>query len=163
MASRRKRVVILGAAGMDYHVFNTHFRDDPGCEVVAFTMAAEQNLGTVGSLRSYPPVLAGRLYPEGIPTYPQSQLLEILPRLQADEVVFAYSDVSYQYLMNLAASALAAGASFRVVAPRFVQLKSGKPVVAVCAVRTGCGKSQTSRRVYEILKKRGLRVVAVRE
>jgi predicted GTPase len=163
MTSRKKRVVILGAAGMDYHVFNTHFRDDDASEVVAFTMAAEQNLGTVGDMRRYPAVLSGKLYPEGIPTYLENDLSALIPKLQVDEVVFAYSDTSYQYLMSLAATALAAGASFRVVAPRFVQLKSSKPVVAVCAVRTGCGKSQTSRRVYEILKSKGLRVVAVRE
>ncbi|MBI5836705.1 MAG: GTPase [Candidatus Eisenbacteria bacterium] len=163
MNNGRKRVLILGAAGMDYHVFNTHFRGDESSEVVGFTMAAEQNLGTVGSMRTYPPVLAGPLYPKGIPTHLENDLSDLIPKLGVDEVVFAYSDTSYGYLMSLAAKALAAGASYRIVAPRFVQLPATKPVFAVCAVRTGCGKSQTSRRVYEILKNRGLRVVAIRE
>ncbi len=163
MAGERKRLIIIGAAGMDYHVFNTCFRDRPEYEVVGFTMASAQNLGTVGKLRRYPKVLAGKLYPEGIPTYKESELTDLVKRLSVDEVVFAYSDAPYQYVMGVAAIALAAGANFRLISPRFVQLKSNKPVFAVCAVRTGCGKSQTSRRVYRILKEKGLKVVAVRE
>ncbi len=159
----KKRIIIIGAAGMDYHVFNTYFRDNAEYEVVGFTAAAEQNLGTTGGLRTYPASLAGKLYPKGIPTFFQHELPKLIPDLKADEVVFAYSDVSHVYLMNLASQVLVAGASWRLVAPRFLQLQSKKPVVAVCAVRTGCGKSQTSRRVYEILKSKGLRVVAVRE
>ncbi|OYD17050.1 GTPase [candidate division WOR-3 bacterium JGI_Cruoil_03_51_56] len=163
MPKKRVRIVIVGAAGMDYHVFNTCFRNREEYEVVAFTMAAEQNLGTVGEIRTYPPLLAGYLYPNGIPTYPESELDKLIRRLEADEVVFAYSDAPYNYVMGKAAIALAAGANFRLFSPRFIQLQSKKPVVAVCAVRTGCGKSQTSRRIYEILVKKGLRVVAVRE
>jgi predicted GTPase len=163
MGSSRSRVVIMGAAGMDYHVFNAYFRDNEEYDVVGFTMAAEQNLGTVGSLRTYPPLLAGKLYPKGIPTYLESELPSLVKRLDVDEVVFAYSDTSYNYLMSAASAALAAGANFTLISPRFVQLKSKRPVVGVCAVRTGCGKSQTARRVYEILKSKGLRVVAVRE
>jgi len=159
----RERVIIAGAAGMDYHVFNTCFRDRAEYDVVAFTMAAEQNLGTTGGLRIYPPSLCGRLYPNGIPTFLEQELPELIGRLEADEVVFAYSDVSHVYLMNLASQVLVAGASWRLVSPRFLQLPARKPVVAVCAVRTGCGKSQTSRRVYEVLKGKGLKVVAVRE
>jgi predicted GTPase len=159
----KKRVIIVGAAGMDYHVFNTYFRDNAEYEVVGFTAAAEQNLGTTGGLRTYPPSLCGKLYPEGIPTFFEHELPALIKRLAADEVVFAYSDVSHVYLMNLASQVLTAGANWRLLSPRFLQLQSKKPVVAVCAVRTGCGKSQTSRRVYEILKSRGLRVVAVRE
>ncbi|MBM3322152.1 GTPase [candidate division WOR-3 bacterium] len=159
----RKRVIIVGAVGMDYHVFNTCFRAKPEYEVVGFTMAAEQNLGTTGGLRPYPPSLAGRLYPTGIPTYYEHDLARLILELEADEVVFAYSDVSHVYLMNLASRVLVAGADFKLVSPKNVQLKSQKPVVAVCAVRTGCGKSQTSRRVYQILKSKGLRTVAVRE
>jgi len=162
MASR-KRVIIVGAVGMDYHVFNTYFRDNPAYEVVGFTMAAEQNLGTTGGLRPYPASLAGKLYPGGIPTYLEHDLVRLIPELKADTVVFAYSDVSHVYLMNLASGALVAGADFKLIAPKNVQLQARKPVVAVCAVRTGCGKSQTARRVYEILKSRCLRTVAVRE
>jgi predicted GTPase len=163
MSKSRKRVIIVGAAGMDYHVFNTVFRDNDQYEVVGFTMAAEQNLGTVAGVRSYPTSLAGELYPAGIPTYFESELGQKVSELAVDEVVFAYSDVNYRQLMNLAAKVLAAGADWHLVSPRFTQLKARKPVIAVCAVRTGCGKSQTSRRAYEVVKSKGLKVVAVRE
>ena len=163
MSTTRKRVLIVGAVGMDYHVFNTVFRDNEQYEVVGFTMAAEQNLGTIAGGRPYPASLAGNLYPDGIPTFFEHDLGAKVRELKVDEVVFAYSDVKYQYLMNLAAEALAAGADWRLIAPRFTQLKSKRPVVAVCAVRTGCGKSQTSRRVYEIVTGMGLKAVAVRE
>jgi predicted GTPase len=160
----RKKVVIIGAAGMDYHVFNTYFRGNNEYDVVAFTIAAEQNLGTTGqALRTYPAELAGELYPEGIPTFMESELEKVIQEKNADEVVFAYSDVSHVYLMNLASRALSAGANFRLIAPKNVMLKSKKPVIAVCAVRTGCGKSQTSRWVGEQLKKQRLKVVMVRE
>jgi predicted GTPase len=159
----KKRVIIVGAVGMDYHVFNTYFRDNPEYEVVAFTMAKEQNLGTTGGLRPYPASLSGKLYPNGIQTRYEYELPSLIKELKAEEVVFAYSDVPHVYLMNLASQALVAGANWRLIAPKFLQIQSKKPVAAVCAVRTGCGKSQTSRRVYEILKNRGLKVVAVRE
>jgi predicted GTPase len=159
----KKRVIIVGAAGMDYHVFNTYFRDNAEYEVVAFTAAAEQNLGTTGGQRPYPPSLAGKLYPKGIPTFVEKELPELIKKLSVEEVVFAYSDVSHVYLMNLASKVLTAGANWRLIAPRFLQLQSKKPIAAVCAVRTGCGKSQTSRRVYEIIKNHGLKVVAIRE
>jgi len=160
----RKRVIIMGAAGMDYHAFNTVFRDDAEYEVVAFTMAPGQNLGTLeGQLRAYPAKLGGKLYPNGIPTYHEADLTEMIKLLKADEVVFAYSDISHQDVMHLASRALVAGAGFRLLPPRQLQLKAQKPVIGVCAVRTGCGKSQTSRRVYEILKQKGLKAVAVRE
>ncbi len=163
MSTARKRVIIVGAVGMDYHLFNTVFRDDEQYEVVGFTMAKEQNLGTVAGGRPYPASLAGRLYPDGIPTFFEHELGAKVKELAVDEVVFAYSDVNYQHLMNLAAEALAAGADWRLVSPRFNQLEAQKPVIAVCAVRTGCGKSQTSRRAYEVVKGLGLKVVAVRE
>lgn len=159
----RRRVIIIGAAGMDYHVFNTCFRDREEYDVVGFTLAAEQNLGTVGGFRPYPASLAGRLYPAGIPSFAESELERRISELRVDEAVFAYSDVRHDYVMHLASRALAAGASFRLVSPRFTQLRSARPVIAVCAVRTGCGKSQTSRRVYEVSRSKGLRVVAVRE
>jgi predicted GTPase len=159
----KKRVIIVGAAGMDYHVFNTYFRDNAEYEVVAFTAAAEQNLGTTNGQRPYPPSLAGKLYPKGIPTFVEKELPELIKKLSVEEVVFAYSDVSHVYLMNLASRVLAAGANWRLISPRFLQLQSKKPIAAVCAVRTGCGKSQTSRRVYEIIKNHDLKVVAIRE
>ncbi|MCD6414378.1 MAG: GTPase [Candidatus Diapherotrites archaeon] len=159
-----KKVIILGAAGMDYHVFNTYFRDNPEYEVVGFTAAAEQNLGTVeGGLRRYPPELAGKLYPEGIPTFPEDKLEEVIQETGAEEAVLAYSDVSHEYVMHLASRALASGANFRLLAPKYVMLKSKKPVISVCAVRTGCGKSQTSRWIALKLKEKGLKVVVVRE
>ncbi len=161
--ANRRRVLIMGAAGMDYHVFNVCFRDNPAYEVVGFTMAREQNLGTVGGLRTYPPSLAGKLYPRGIPTFPEEETAVLVKQLGVDEVVFAYSDVSHQHVMNLASAVLAAGASWRLFSPRLTQLQSSKPVIAVCAVRTGCGKSQTSRRVYDIIRSKGIGVVAVRE
>lgn len=161
--STRHRAIILGAAGMDYHLFNTVFRENEEYEVVAFTMAPGQNLGTVNGLRRYPAPLAGRLYPDGIPTYPESELEDLVQRLRVDEVVLAYSDLSHNQVMGLGSRALVAGADFRLVSPRFLQLEAERPVIAVCAVRTGCGKSQTSRRVYEALKAKGLRPVAVRE
>jgi len=159
----RKRLIIAGAAGMDYHVFNTCFRDSAEYEVVGFTAAAEQNLGTTGGLRTYPASLAGGLYPKGIPTFLEHELPELIGKLKVEEVVFAYSDVSHVYLMNLASRVLAAGANWRLISPRFLQIQAHKPVAAVCAVRTGCGKSQTSRRVYEVIKNKGLNVVAIRE
>ncbi|MEO0020456.1 MAG: cyclic 2,3-diphosphoglycerate synthase [candidate division WOR-3 bacterium] len=159
----RKRVIIMGAAGMDYHLFNMVFRDNEKYEVVGFTMAAEQNLGTVGRLRTYPPLLAGKLYPDGIPTYYEKELPELIRSLKVDEVYFAYSDVNHNFVMHRASEVLVAGARFCLMPPRLLQIKASKPVFAVCAVRTGCGKSQTSRRVYEILQGEGLKVVAIRE
>lgn len=160
----KKKVVIIGAAGMDYHVFNTYFRGNDAYEVVAFTMAAEQNLGTTDSaLRTYPPEIAGSLYPEGIPTFFESELEQLIKEKNIDEAVFAYSDVSHEYVLSLASKVLAAGADFKLISPKNTMLKSNKPVIAVCAVRTGCGKSQTSRWVGEQLKSHGLKVVMVRE
>ncbi len=148
---------------MDYHLFNMVFRDNEKYEVVGFTMAAEQNLGTVGRLRTYPPLLAGKLYPDGIPTYYEKELPELIRSLKVDEVYFAYSDVNHNFVMHRASEVLVAGARFCLMPPRLLQIKASKPVFAVCAVRTGCGKSQTSRRVYEILQGEGLKVVAIRE
>ncbi len=158
-----RRVIIVGAAGMDYHVFNTVYRNNPDYEVAAFTLAPEQNLGTVGGLRRFPASLAGSRYPAGIPTYPETELAKLIKDLRIDDVVFAYSDVSHKHVMHVASAALAAGAAFRIHSPAEVQLESSRLVVAVCAIRTGCGKSQTSRRVYGLLQQLGLRVVAVRE
>ena len=155
-----QKVIIAGAAGRDFHDFNTAFRDDENYQVVAFTATQIPNIDG----RRYPSALSGSLYPEGIPIYPESQLEELIQEHQADEVVFSYSDVTHEYVMHLASRVLAAGAGFRLMNPRQTMLKSSKPIVSVCAVRTGCGKSQTSRRVLEILQNElGYeRVVAVR-
>jgi len=157
-AGRPTRVVIMGAAGRDFHNFNVVYRDNPAYRVVAFTATQIPNIEG----RTYPAALAGSLYPEGIPIVPEEELADLVRREQVDEVVFAYSDVSHEYVMNRASIALAAGASFRLLGPRATMLKAKVPVVAVTAVRTGSGKSQTTRKVAEILTAKGLRVVVVR-
>ena len=160
----KKKVVIIGAAGFDYHAFNTYYRDNENYEVLAFTMAGEQNLGTVeGEMRKYPPELSGSLYPNGIQTIPEADLEKFVKENQVDQVLMAYSDASYNIIMRKCARAQAAGAEFKLLGPRQTQIKSNKPVIGIDAVRTGCGKSQTSRKVVEILKKRGYKVVAIRE
>jgi predicted GTPase len=148
----------MGAAGRDFHNFNTVFRDDHGYEIVAFTATQIPNIEG----RRYPPELAGELYPQGIPIYAESELPRLITELEADQVVFAYSDVSHQYVMDKASIVLAAGADFRLMGGKATMLRSEKPVVAVCAVRTGAGKSQTTRYVGGLLRQMGLRVVAVR-
>jgi predicted GTPase len=154
----KRRVIIIGAAGRDFHNFNTYYRDNKAYEVVAFTAAQIPDI----SGRSYPAGLAGKLYPKGIPIYDEKDLPKLINKLEVDECVFSYSDVTYQKVMGMGAIVEAAGASFTMLGPKDTQLKSTKPVVSVCAVRTGCGKSQTSRRVIEILMAKGLKVVAVR-
>ena len=158
MSERVRRVVIMGAAGRDFHNFNVFFRDNPKYRVVAFTAAQLPEIWG----RKYPPELAGSLYPEGIPILKEEELPEIIKRENVDLVVFAYSDVSHQYLMERAAIAQAAGADFMLLGPKSTMLKSNKPVIAVTAARTGAGKSPTSRRVVSILKEKGLRVVVIR-
>ncbi|MBI2837549.1 MAG: GTPase [Acidobacteria bacterium] len=158
MADGRIRVLILGAAGRDFHNFNTCFRDDPTYDVVAFT--ATQIPDIEG--RKYPAALAGKLYPKGIPILAEAEMIQIIGERRIDQVVFAYSDVRHEYVMHKASMTLAAGADFRLIGPAKTMLKSSVPVVSICAVRTGCGKSQTTRRVAEILRARGMRVVAVR-
>ncbi len=153
-----KKVLILGAAGRDFHNFNVFFRDNPEYKVIGFT--ATQIPGIEG--RKYPPSLAGELYPEGIPIYLEDEMEEIIKREKVDIVVFAYSDVSHEYVMNRASRALSAGADFWLLGPESTMIKSTKPVISVCAVRTGSGKSQTSRRVAEILIKRGKKVAVIR-
>lgn len=153
-----KRVIIMGAAGRDFHNFNVYFRDNPDYQVVAFTATQIPNIEG----RRYPPELAGRLYPEGIPIYPEEELTELVRRYQVDQVVFAYSDVSHEYVMHKASQVLVAGADFRLMGTGSTMLTSRKPVVAVCAVRTGSGKSQTTRHVCDVLRRMGHRVVVVR-
>lgn len=153
-----RRVIIMGAAGRDFHTFNVIFRTDPSIRVVAFTAAQIPNIAD----RRYPPQLAGPLYPDGIPILPESALDDAIRRLEADEVIFAYSDVSFNYVMECAARVAAAGADFRLIAPAHTMLAAHIPVIAVVAVRTGCGKSPTSRFVCRLLRDRGFRVVVVR-
>ncbi len=154
----RIRVIIMGAAGRDFHNFNLVFRDNEQYEVVAFTATQIPNIEG----RVYPAELAGRLYPDGIAIYPEAELDDLIVRLDADQVIFAYSDVSHEYVMHKASQVLAVGADFRLMGPETTMLKSSKPVVAISAVRTGSGKSQTTRRVCEILTAMGKHVVAVR-
>jgi len=153
-----KRVIIMGAAGRDFHNFNVYFRDNPDYQVVAFTATQIPNIEG----RRYPPELAGRLYPEGIPIYPEEELTDLIRRYQVDQVVFAYSDISHEYVMHKASQALVAGADFCLMGTGSTMLTSRKPVVAVCAVRTGSGKSQTTRHVCDVLRRMGHRVVVVR-
>jgi len=153
-----KRIIIMGAAGRDFHNFNAYFRDNEDYEVVAFTATQIPNIDD----RGYPPELAGSLYPDGVPIHPESSLAELIARHSVDQVVFSYSDVSHETVMHKASLVLAAGADFRLLGTRATALKSTKPVVAVCAVRTGCGKSQTTRHVCDLLQQMGKKVVVVR-
>lgn len=148
----------MGAAGRDFHNFNTVFRDDERYDVVAFTAAQIPNIDK----RLYPAELAGPLYPQGIPIYSEERLLELIETHRVDQVVFAYSDVSHEYVMHKGSQAIAAGADFRLIGARSTMLRSKVPVVSVCAVRTGCGKSPTTRRVCKILKAKGRKVAVVR-
>jgi predicted GTPase len=154
----RIRVLIMGAAGRDFHNHNTFFRENEGYQVVAFTATQIPNIEG----RVYPPELAGRLYPQGIPIHPEEELVDLIRQHDIDQVVFAYSDVSHEYVMHKASLVLAAGADFRLMGTNHTMLTSSKPVVAVCAVRTGSGKSQTTRYVCGALQEIGHRVVAVR-
>ncbi len=153
-----RRVVIMGAAGRDFHDFNVVYRDDPETTVVAFT--ATQIPGIAG--RRYPAELAGAQYPQGIPIVAEDELEELIRREGVELVVFAYSDVSHEYVMHIASRVLAAGADFELLGLRSTMLASSRPVVAICAVRTGAGKSQTTRRVGALLAEAGLKVVVVR-
>ena len=154
----RIRTLIMGAAGRDFHNFNVVYRDDTRYEVVGFTAAQIPNIAG----RTYPHELAGTMYPDGVPIYDEDELAALVRRLAVRQVVFSYSDVSYVYVMHRAAIANAAGADFVLLGSDATMLKSRKPVVSVCAVRTGAGKSQTSRRIAGLLRDRGLRPGIVR-
>lgn len=153
-----KNVIIIGAAGRDFHNFNTYYRNNDSYKVVAFTAAQIPDIDG----RKYPWELAGKLYPEGIPIYSQDELPKLIKELEVDECVFAFSDLSYEDVMGISAVVNAAGADFKLLGPNSTMLKSKKPVISVTAVRTGTGKSQTSRKIIESLLKKGLKVVAVR-
>jgi predicted GTPase len=154
----RIRVIIMGAAGRDFHNFNTFYRDREAYEVVAFTATQIPNIEG----RVYAPELAGELYPEGIPIYPEEELDALIEQYRVDQVVFSYSDVSHEYVMHKASQVLAAGADFRLMGAKHTMLDSSKPVVSVCAVRTGAGKSQTTRYACDALQAMGYKVVAIR-
>ena len=154
----RTRVLIMGAAGRDFHNFNTYFRDNEKYEVVAFT--ATQIPYITG--RKYPAVLAGELYPDGIQIYDESEVEDLIRKNGVEQVIFAYSDVPYEYVMHKSAMANACGADFRLLGTDHTMVKSSKPVIAVCAVRTGSGKSQTSRKIQTMLREAGKRVVSIR-
>ena len=154
----RRNIVIIGAAGRDFHNFNVYYRDNEQFNVVAFTAAQIPNIDN----RKYPSELAGKLYPKGIPIFAEEELTYLIEKLDVDECIFSYSDVPYQKVMALSALVNAAGANFTLLGPKATMLKSTKPVISVCATRTGCGKSQTARKVIEILMAQGLKVVAVR-
>ena len=158
MSRSRKKVIIAGAAGRDFHNFNIVFRDNPDYEVVCFTATQIPSIEN----RRYPPELSGELYPDGIPIYPEEKLPELIKENDVDMVVLAYSDLSYSYVMERSAIVNAAGADFVLMGPKSTMLKSKKPVIAVTAVRTGCGKSQISRKIFEILSEKGLKVVSIR-
>lgn len=152
------KVIIMGAAGRDFHNFNVYFRNNSNYEVVAFT--ATQIPDIAG--RKYPAELSGSLYPEGIPIYSEEKLPNLIREKQIDQVILAYSDLPHQYVMNKASVVLAGGADFRLMGPKSTMLKSNLPVVSICAVRTGCGKSQTTRKVTDILKKKGYKIAVIR-
>lgn len=155
----KKNVIIIGAAGRDFHNFNVYFRGNANYNVVAFTATQIPNIDG----RKYPKELAGEeLYPNGIPIYNESDLPSLIKDLKVDICVFAYSDVMHQEVMNIGSIVMAAGASYMLLGPNDTMIKSTKPVIAVGATRTGCGKSQTSRRIIEVLMKLGLKVVAIR-
>ncbi len=154
----KKNVIIIGAAGRDFHNFNTYFRDNEDYNVVAFTAAQIPDIDG----RKYPAELAGKLYPDGIPIYNEADLPELINNLNVDDCVFSYSDLPYEKVMRISAIVNASGANFILLGPNDTMIKSTKPVIAVDAVRTGCGKSQTSRKVIEYLMDKGLKVIAIR-
>jgi predicted GTPase len=154
----RKNIILVGAAGRDFHNFNTCYRNNENYNVVAFTAAQIPDIDD----RKYPAQLAGKLYPDGIPIYPESELTGLIRKFDIQECVFSYSDIPYQKVMSVSAIVNAAGANFVLLGGRETMIKSTKPVIAVCAVRTGCGKSQTARKIIQILLKKGLKVVAIR-
>ncbi len=153
-----KNALIMGAAGRDFHNFNVYFRDKEEYRVVAFTATQIPDIED----RKYPSALAGKLYPDGIPIYSEEELSSLIGKNEISEVFFSYSDVSHEYIMHKASQVLAEGASFTLLGPRETMIKSKLPVISVCAVRTGCGKSQTSRKIALILKEKGRRVVVIR-
>jgi predicted GTPase len=155
---KSKRIIICGAAGRDFHNFNVLYRNDPDIEVVAFTATQIPDIDG----RIYPKELSGKYYPKGIPIFAEDEIEKLIVKHHIDEVVFSYSDVTNQHVMHIGSKVMAAGAAYSMVSPVKTMIPSGKPVVSVCAVRTGCGKSQTTRAVSDILTEMGKKVVAIR-
>ena len=154
----KQNVIIIGAAGRDFHNFNTYYRNNEKYNVVAFTATQIPDIHG----RKYPPELAGELYPDGIPIYEQKDLIRLIGEFDVAECIFSFSDIHYEDVMSLSSEVNAAGANFVFLGPKHTMLKSTKPVIAVCATRTGTGKSQTSRKIVELLMEQGLKVVAIR-
>jgi len=154
----KRNVLIIGAAGRDFHNFNIVYKDDPDFKVIAFTANQIPNIEG----RLYPPELAGPRYPDGIPIFPEKDLPELIKKYHVKDCVFSYSDISYLTVMGIGAIVNAAGANFLILGPEETMIRSKKPLIAICAVRTGCGKSQTSRKIVELLMKSGKKVVAIR-
>jgi len=154
----KTKVIIMGAAGRDFHNFNVYFRDNERYDIVAFTATQIPNIDG----RMYPAVLTGSLYPNGIPIHPETELVELIKKNHIDKVVFAYSDTPHEYVMHKASEVMAAGADFWLMGPESTMVKSTVPLISVCAIRTGCGKSQTTRKVVKILREMGKRVVSIR-
>src|SRR5690625_5634138 len=155
---KRKNIISIGAAGRDFHNFNTYYRNDEQSRVVAFTAAQIPDIDD----RKYPAELAGHLYPDGISIYPEEQLPTLIEEVRVDECIFDYSGISYEHVIRLSAIENATGASFTLLGPKHTMLKSNKPVISVCAVRTGTGKSQTARKIIELLMEGNLKVVVIR-
>jgi len=153
-----KKAIIMGAAGRDFHNFNVHLKDNDSYKVIAFT--ATQIPDIEG--RKYPPELSGKLYPNGIPIYSEDRLTELIKENSVDEVFFSYSDVTHEYVMHKASQVQAAGATFSLLGPKETMIQSKRPLISVCAVRTGCGKSQTSRKIAKLLKEKGKKVAVIR-
>ena len=154
----KRRVIIMGAAGRDFHNFNVFFKENKNFEVVAFTATQIPDI----SNRKYPTELSGDLYPNGIPIYPEEELINLIRDKNVDEVVFSYSDITFNYVMEKSSLVNSSGPDFILLGPKSTMIKSSKPVIAICAVRTGCGKSQISRKIFEILCQKGLRVASIR-
>ncbi|MCE7738773.1 MAG: GTPase [Candidatus Heimdallarchaeota archaeon] len=158
MSTKRRKILIMGAAGRDFHNFNTYYRTNESYEVVAFTATQIPDIVD----RKYPAELSGELYPNGIPIYDESELVEIIKKYDVDEVVFSYSDVTHEYVMHKASLVNACGAAFSLLGTKGTMIKSTKPLISVCAVRTGSGKSQTSRKIVQLLQNAGKKIVAIR-
>ena len=158
MSVKRRKILIMGAAGRDFHNFNTYYRNNESYEVVAFTATQIPDIVD----RKYPPELSGDLYPEGIPIFDESELVDLIKKLDVDEVVFSYSDVPHEYVMHKASLVNATGAAFTLLGTKGTMIKSTEPVISVCAVRTGSGKSQTSRKIVKLLHDAGKKIVAIR-
>ena len=153
-----KNAIIMGAAGRDFHNFNVHFRNNSDYRIISFTATQIPDIED----RKYPSTLAGESYPDGIPIFPEEELFSLIKKHEISEVFFAYSDVSHEYVMHTASQVHAAGASFTLLGPDETMIKSKLPLISVCAVRTGCGKSQTSRKIALLLKEKGKRVAVIR-